>query len=747
MPGIKEKPKADQSKGRHKNTGPSRQAGRLMKEKFIRELDQRKELDQREDQKAESGSYAVDKVEQSAYWAADEIAHTGLSGRWGHSNISRKKIKENQDQQFPEQQGDQVQNIPDVPESPSQEHLVNPPKKRNAVGTAAGYRNTEWHSGPSDTLKNGVLNSQQVVPIRERPRMAAKERKKTDIRQKQEWWDVLQDSKLPDTVQYTSSQGMKQSQAAPPAAGTQVHTYSGSISHTGYQQGDSFQNKLRTKELPRPRGDMQAYSQTFFPASKSKERVNMRVAGAKNNLHIPHSGKTRPGIKTQEKVVKAGTAGIKGVSRPLTAEKPPRGFINHRRGIRGAAKQPFQAAKQYTQRRLIQQTIIRTQQTARSAAQIGRRFTAAVIHAAASITGSLVVLVGGIVLLIVFVLVVLIAAIASSPFGIFFTEEPSGPDTVSVSQAVASVNVEYNARLESLQAGGYDDIVIHGHSPDWAEVLAVFAARTAGAEDGVDVVTLDQNRVDRLKTVFWDMTTLSSEMETIEHPASGDAEAWTEKILHITITAKTAEEMRTIYGFTDLQNNALTELLSDRAALASLAGSLTITSADVREVLCTLPADLEEARKAAVEAALSLVGKVNYFWGGKSLTIGWDDRWGTLQQVTAAGSSTTGTYRPYGLDCSGMMDWVFYNITDGAYILGRGGGARAQHSYCTPVSQAEAQPGDLAFYPDDSHVGIVVGWREDGKLLVCHCSSGQNNVVVTEFAASGFTDLGRPDIF
>ena len=115
--------------------------------------------------------------------------------------------------------------------------------------------------------------------------------------------------------------------------------------------------------------------------------------------------------------------------------------------------------------------------------------------------------------------------------------------------------------------------------------------------------------------------------------------------------------------------------------------------------------------------------------------------------MTAAGSSTTGTYRPYGLDCSGMMDWVFYNITDGEYILGRGGGATAQHSYCTPVSLADAQPGDLAFYPDDSHVGIVVGRREDGKLLICHCSSGQNNVVVTEFAASGFTTLGRPDIF
>ena len=83
----------------------------------------------------------------------------------------------------------------------------------------------------------------------------------------------------------------------------------------------------------------------------------------------------------------------------------------------------------------------------------------------------------------------------------------------------------------------------------------------------------------------------------------------------------------------------------------------------------------------------------------------------------------------------------------GEYALARGGSATAQHSYCTLVSQTEAQPGDLAFYPDDSHVGIVVGRSGDGKLLVCHCSSGQNNVVVTEFAASGFTVLGRPDAF
>ena len=33
-----------------------------------------------------------------------------------------------------------------------------------------------------------------------------------------------------------------------------------------------------------------------------------------------------------------------------------------------------------------------------------------------------------------------------------------------------------------------------------------------------------------------------------------------------------------------------------------------------------------------MEKVLSLVGKVNYFWGGKSSAIGWDPRWGTLMK-------------------------------------------------------------------------------------------------------------------
>ena len=143
-----------------------------------------------------------------------------------------------------------------------------------------------------------------------------------------------------------------------------------------------------------------------------------------------------------------------------------------------------------------------------------------------------------------------------------------------------------------------------------------------------------------------------------------------------------------------------------------------------------------------VEQALSLVGKVNYFWGGKSLALGWDSRWGNLREVTSQGSPTTGTYRPYGLDCSGFVDWVFYNASGGEYVLGHGGGAASQHSYCEQISWGEAQPGDLVFYPDDSHVGIV-GMRDaTGNLQIIHCSSGKNGVVITD--SSGFMTVGRP---
>ena len=363
----------------------------------------------------------------------------------------------------------------------------------------------------------------------------------------------------------------------------------------------------------------------------------------------------------------------------------------------------------------------------------------------ASAASSIVAAGGGAVVLVLLLTVILVAAIVASPFGILFSNESREAGVVPISAAVAQVNYDFNERLETLQtADDYDSISVDGQAADWIEILAVFAVKVAGSDDvdAADVATMDADRIARLKVVFWDMTAITTEVETINHPGSGDRDGWTERNLYITITAKTAEEMKTAYHFNRNQIAALDELLEQRDLLRELIEDAYSVSGDTAALIRSLPEDLSPEREAVVRTACSLVGKVNYFWGGKSLVIGWDVRWGELRQVTAAGNSTTGTYRPYGTDCSGFVDWVFYNATGGGYIIGHGGGATMQHSYCTDISWADAQPGDLVFYPDNSHVGIVGGRDANGELLIIHCASGYNNVVIT--GKEGFTSISRP---
>ena len=405
------------------------------------------------------------------------------------------------------------------------------------------------------------------------------------------------------------------------------------------------------------------------------------------------------------------------------------------------------AAQRKAQRKMLQES-------AQSGRRASKRLGSAAVQAVkeigkgvASAVSSILSAGGGAVVLVLLMTVILVAAIVASPFGILFSNESREAGVVPLSAAVAQVNYDFNERLETLQtADDYDSISVTGQPADWIEVLAVFAVKVAGADvDATDVATMDADRIARLKAVFWDMTTITHRVEIIHHPGSGDDDGWTERNFYITITAKTAEEMKTEYHFNRNQIAALDELLEQRDLLRELIEDVYSVSGDTAALPRNLPEGLSPEREAVVRTACSLVGKVNYFWGGKSLVFGWDARWGELRQVTAAGSSTTGTYRPYGLDCSGFVDWVFYNQSGGSYVIGHGGGATMQHSYCTNISWADAQPGDLVFYPDNSHVGIVGGWDANGELLIIHCASGYNNVVIT--GLEGFTSIGRPQYY
>ena len=511
----------------------------------------------------------------------------------------------------------------------------------------------------------------------------------------------------------------------------------------------SPQNRGGTKSAnaaPQERGRQKAAQD-----AKAAYRRNLAEKRTAERHIVPppsdRGGTTTPPHKSNQGAsVKGGSAPKSGQAmtkvtrtmrvRPTDHAAPNNAIITHR----------ARAAQRKAQRAMLQDSVKNGGNAAKKLSGTAVQAIKAVGRGVASAVSLILSAGGGAVVLVLFLTVILVAAIVASPFGILFSNESREAGVVPISAAVAQVNYEYNERLEELQtADSYDSISVTGQSADWVEVLAVFAVKVAGSNDvdAADVATMDADRIARLKAVFWDMTTITHRGEIIHHPGSGEGDdGWTERNLYITITAKTAEEMKTAYHFNRNQIAALDELLEQRDLLRELIEDVYSVSGDTAALIRSLPEGLSPEREAVVRTACSLVGKVNYFWGGKSLVIGWDTRWGEVRQVTAAGSSTTGTYRPYGLDCSGFVDWVFYNQSGGSYVIGHGGGATMQHSYCTDISWADAQPGDLVFYPDNSHVGIVGGRDANGELLIIHCASGYNNVVIT--GASGFTSIGRP---
>ena len=95
-----------------------------------------------------------------------------------------------------------------------------------------------------------------------------------------------------------------------------------------------------------------------------------------------------------------------------------------------------------------------------------------------------------------------------------------------------------------------------------------------------------------------------------------------------------------------------------------------------------------------------------------------------------------------GFDCSGFVSYVFTN--SGVYNMGR---LTAQGIYdiCTPISAAEAQPGDIIFFkgtydtPGVSHVGIYAG---NGQMI--HCGDPiQYTSIETSYWQSHFYAFGR----
>ena len=444
----------------------------------------------------------------------------------------------------------------------------------------------------------------------------------------------------------------------------------------------------------------------------------------------------RPAFVKKQKIKTAPKAKIKFTT-PAAKALPSK----------ASAAAPKQAATVIRKGQLLRDTAIKT---AKAAKEAGRKVLRAIAAAAEKLVAAIGA--GGAAAVSVVVVILLVGMLFASPLGILFAGEDTGTE-IKIPDAVATLNGEFTDEIYCIMEDHpYDELDLQegmeaAMLQNWRNVLAVYAVKVSTDEEhGLDVITMDEEKLQLLREIFFDANKLEYELTT----RTVDGERIT--TLHISVQIKDAMQMADEYSFTAQQREMLEELLKpdyDDIFLSLIGNyqpdSTPIGPVDISDIQGTLPDDLDPMRETIVLTAYQLLGKVTYFWGGKSLVLGWDSRWGTPTTVTAPGSGSTGKVLPFGLDCSGFVDWTFYNATNGAYLPGRGGGAASQHGYCTNVSWSDALPGDLVFYADDSHVGIVCGYDSVGNLLVIHCSGGQNGVVVT--GREGFAVAARPDLF
>ena len=236
--------------------------------------------------------------------------------------------------------------------------------------------------------------------------------------------------------------------------------------------------------------------------------------------------------------------------------------------------------------------------------------------------------------------------------------------------------------------------------------------------------------------------------ESTETEKAADAEESTETKKVAETDAKeyralSVQDYIALYGADEEQTAILEKYTSTKCR--QLCAIVTASKGFVRS---EAGSDVSEERVSIVAAACSLIGKVGYFWGGKSYAIGWDDSWGSPMTVSAEGSKSSGTVRSYGLDCSGFVAWSYYNGLGGK-DAGIGNHTTTQWNASEMVDSQSARPGDLVFYHpasagDDNHVGIVVGVNDNGSLLVVHCSSSQNGVMTGEAWSAGFQYVRSP---
>lgn len=232
------------------------------------------------------------------------------------------------------------------------------------------------------------------------------------------------------------------------------------------------------------------------------------------------------------------------------------------------AKETIKASKRATQ--IAKETAKRTAQGVNVAIKTTISAIKTIIAGTKALVAAIVA--GGWVAVIVIIVICLVALMCSSIFGIFFSSQKTSANSITMNTVVAECNQEFSDKLQSIQdSNPHDDYVLEGSMASWKDVLTVYTIKQSNGVNQQDVMTIDDNKKNVIKQIFWDMNSLTSEVRdemVTEQGTNADEmpKQVQKKVLHIKINTKTLEQMKNDYHFSSAQNKQLVELTDNKYA-------------------------------------------------------------------------------------------------------------------------------------------------------------------------------------
>ena len=309
---------------------------------------------------------------------------------------------------------------------------------------------------------------------------------------------------------------------------------------------------------------------------KTRQQGKQTIKTTARNAEKAVKSTAQSTVKTKEATRAAAKGTVKTAEKGIkTAQTTSKAAIKTTEQTAKATKAAAKTSAKTAQK--AAQAAKATAKATAHAVKVAVKATLAAIKAIIAGTKALIaaIMAGGWIAVAVILIICLIGLLVGSVFGIFFSGEDSG-NGMTMQTVVREINADYDSRLDEIINGTSHDVLeMSGSRAVWKEVLAVYSVKTTTDPDNPqEVATMDDNKKQLLKDIFWEMNEISSRTESktetqiIEsddgHGNIVETETTvTQTYLYITVSHKTAEEMADKYGFNGEQRQQLSELLAE----------------------------------------------------------------------------------------------------------------------------------------------------------------------------------------